>query len=68
MVSAPISANPLKLDVRSHTKCLVICVIATLSTFQYGKPKCPRTCQKSKRADPKWQALTMLWWEDFYRE
>ncbi|ETI27077.1 hypothetical protein G647_09759 [Cladophialophora carrionii CBS 160.54] len=33
---APISANPLKLDVRSHSKCLVICVIATLSTFQYG--------------------------------
>jgi MFS family permease len=33
---APISANPLKLDVRSHAKCLVICAIATLSTFQYG--------------------------------
>ncbi|KIW86706.1 uncharacterized protein Z519_12692 [Cladophialophora bantiana CBS 173.52] len=34
--SAPISANPLKLDVLSHTKCLAICVVATLSTFQYG--------------------------------
>ncbi|KIX08062.1 uncharacterized protein Z518_02717 [Rhinocladiella mackenziei CBS 650.93] len=36
MVAAPISANPLKLDVRSHLKCLAICVVATLSTFQYG--------------------------------
>jgi hypothetical protein len=34
--AAPISANPLKLDVLSHKKCLLICVVATLSTFQYG--------------------------------
>ncbi|KAL2401546.1 Major facilitator-type transporter ecdD [Exophiala dermatitidis] len=36
MVAAPISANPLQLDVKSHLKCLAICVVATLSTFQYG--------------------------------
>ncbi|KAK5238259.1 hypothetical protein LTR47_000001 [Exophiala xenobiotica] len=36
MVGAAVSANPLKLDVRSHAKCIVICVIATLSTFQYA--------------------------------
>ncbi|KAI3337506.1 MFS transporter [Xylariaceae sp. AK1471] len=36
MHAATISANPLKLDVRSHTKCLLICFIATISTFQYG--------------------------------
>lgn len=31
-----VSANPLKLDVRSHRKCLMICFVATLATFQYG--------------------------------
>ncbi|KAI1111577.1 MFS transporter [Nemania sp. NC0429] len=36
MLSATISANPLKLDVRSHTKCILICFVATISTFQYG--------------------------------
>ena len=34
--TAAISANPLKLDLRSHLKCVFICFIATLSTFQYG--------------------------------
>ncbi|KIW84631.1 hypothetical protein Z517_00019 [Fonsecaea pedrosoi CBS 271.37] len=33
---APVSANPLKLDVLSHRKCLAICVVATMATFQYG--------------------------------
>ncbi|KAF2265867.1 MFS transporter [Lojkania enalia] len=33
---AAISANPLKLDLRSHVKCLCICFVATISTFQYG--------------------------------
>lgn len=37
MVSATISANPLRLDVRSHIKCLLICFVATISTFQYGE-------------------------------
>ncbi|KAI0866749.1 MFS transporter [Xylaria cubensis] len=36
MLGATISANPLKLDVRSHTKCILICFVATISTFQYG--------------------------------
>lgn len=36
MHGAPITANPLKLDVRSHTKCLAICFFVTMSTFQYG--------------------------------
>ncbi|KAI1084774.1 MFS transporter [Whalleya microplaca] len=36
MHGAAISANPLQLDVRSHIKCLGICAIATISTFQYG--------------------------------
>ncbi|KIW19031.1 hypothetical protein PV08_03321 [Exophiala spinifera] len=36
MVAATVSANPLKLDVRSHWKCIAICFVATLSTFQYG--------------------------------
>ncbi|KAI0878349.1 MFS transporter [Hypoxylon argillaceum] len=36
MLGATISANPLKLDVRSHIKCILICFIATVSTFQYG--------------------------------
>ncbi|KAI0455642.1 MFS transporter [Xylaria acuta] len=35
MLSATISANPLRLDVRSHTKCILICFIATISTFQW---------------------------------
>ncbi|RDL39919.1 uncharacterized protein BP5553_04259 [Venustampulla echinocandica] len=34
--TAVISANPLKLDVRSHWQCLTICFFMTLSTFQYG--------------------------------
>ncbi|KAH8819240.1 MFS transporter [Xylogone sp. PMI_703] len=33
---APISANPLKLDVSSHKKCLTICFFLTMGTFQYG--------------------------------
>jgi hypothetical protein len=37
MHGAAISANPLKLDVRSHKKCLFMCAIATISTFQYGE-------------------------------
>ena len=36
VAAASISANPLKLDVRSHLKCLGICFIATIATFQYG--------------------------------
>ncbi|TGJ80102.1 hypothetical protein E0Z10_g8666 [Xylaria hypoxylon] len=36
MLGPTISANPLKLDVRSHTKCILICFVATISTFQYG--------------------------------
>ncbi|KAI0506764.1 MFS transporter [Xylaria bambusicola] len=36
MFGATISANPLKLDVRSHTKCILICFVVTISTFQYG--------------------------------
>lgn len=36
MVGAVISANPLKLDVWSHKKCLGICAIVTIATFQYG--------------------------------
>ncbi|KAI1137610.1 general substrate transporter [Hypoxylon sp. FL0543] len=36
MVGAVISANPLKLDIRSHRKCLAICFIVTISSFQYG--------------------------------
>jgi MFS family permease len=36
MVAAAISANPLKLDVSSHKKCLLICFVATIATFQYG--------------------------------
>lgn len=37
MVAAAVSANPLKLDVRSHVKCLGVCFIATIATFQYGQ-------------------------------
>ncbi|KAI1313585.1 MFS transporter [Xylaria venustula] len=36
MLGPTISANPLKLDVRSHTKCILMCFVATISTFQYG--------------------------------
>ena len=36
MHGAAISANPLKLDILSHKKCLFMCAIATISTFQYG--------------------------------
>ncbi|KAE9374674.1 general substrate transporter [Stipitochalara longipes BDJ] len=36
MRNVPISANPLKLDVGSHKKCLVICFFLTMGTFQYG--------------------------------
>ena len=36
MVAATVSANPLKLDLRSHIKCLAICFIVTVATFQYG--------------------------------
>jgi hypothetical protein len=33
---AVISANPLQLDIRSHKKCLFMCALVTISTFQYG--------------------------------
>ncbi|KAI4859369.1 general substrate transporter [Hypoxylon rubiginosum] len=36
MVGAVISANPLQLDIRSHKKCIAICCIVTISSFQYG--------------------------------
>lgn len=36
MVGAVVSANPLQLDMRSHKKCLLICCIVTVSSFQYG--------------------------------
>ncbi|KAI1383801.1 general substrate transporter [Hypoxylon trugodes] len=36
MVGAVVSANPLQLDVRSHIKCLAICCVITISSFQYG--------------------------------
>jgi MFS family permease len=36
MVAAVISANPLQLDISSHRKCLLICFIVTLASFQYG--------------------------------
>ncbi|KAL1965253.1 hypothetical protein VTN77DRAFT_5855 [Rasamsonia byssochlamydoides] len=36
MQPAQITANPLKLDVRSHVKCLLICSFITTATFQYG--------------------------------
>ena len=29
-------ANPLKLDLRSHRKCMAICFVITVSSFQYG--------------------------------
>lgn len=37
MQPAQITANPLKLDVRSHVKCLLICSFITMATFQYGQ-------------------------------
>jgi MFS family permease len=33
---AVLTANPLKLDIRSHRKCLAICAVITVSSFQYG--------------------------------
>lgn len=36
VAGAVISSNPLKLDYRSHSKCLVICAVITVSSFQYG--------------------------------
>ncbi|KAI5861966.1 MFS transporter [Durotheca rogersii] len=33
---AVVSANPLRLDILSHRKCLAICCIITVSSFQYG--------------------------------
>ncbi|KAI0848363.1 general substrate transporter [Daldinia vernicosa] len=36
MVAAAISANPLQLDIRSHRKCLAICFVVTILSFQYG--------------------------------
>ena len=33
---AAISANPLQLDLRSHSKCMLLCFVATIATFQYG--------------------------------
>ncbi|KAK3367934.1 MFS transporter [Podospora didyma] len=30
------TANPLKLDIGSHTKCLAICFVMTIASFQYG--------------------------------
>lgn len=33
---APISTNPLQLDIRSHKRCLIICCVVTISSFQYG--------------------------------
>ncbi|KAI1828344.1 MFS transporter [Xylaria intraflava] len=36
MFGTGISANPLKLDVRSHIKCILICLVITLSAFQAG--------------------------------
>lgn len=34
--AAPITANPLKIDLRSHRKCLIICAFVSFATFQYG--------------------------------
>jgi hypothetical protein len=36
MVGAVISANPLQLDFRSHKKCMFICCVITMASFQYG--------------------------------
>ena len=61
MVTAAISANPLKLDVRSHTKCLLICFVATVSTFQYGQ--CPSIWPMTASAltlSPRLNASTQL--------
>ncbi|KAF1953111.1 MFS transporter [Byssothecium circinans] len=36
MAGGTVSANPLQRDLRSHSKCMSICFVATLATFQYG--------------------------------
>lgn len=36
MVGAVVSGNPLQLDIRSHQKCMYICCLITLASFQYG--------------------------------
>ncbi|OTA98994.1 hypothetical protein M426DRAFT_16850 [Hypoxylon sp. CI-4A] len=36
MAVGVVSANPLQLDVLSHRKCLLICFVVTVSSFQYG--------------------------------
>lgn len=36
VAGAVISSNPLKLDYQSHRKCLAICAVITVSSFQYG--------------------------------
>ncbi|KAI1103859.1 general substrate transporter [Jackrogersella minutella] len=36
MVGTVISGNPLQLDILSHKKCLAICFVVTISSFQYG--------------------------------
>ncbi|KAI1453823.1 general substrate transporter [Annulohypoxylon moriforme] len=36
MPGAVISANPLRQDILSHKKCLAICFVVTVSSFQYG--------------------------------
>ncbi|CAK7236597.1 hypothetical protein SBRCBS47491_009692 [Sporothrix bragantina] len=36
MAGGPELANPLRLDVGSHKKCLAMCCIVTLASFQYG--------------------------------
>ncbi|SPO01674.1 related to monosaccharide transporter [Cephalotrichum gorgonifer] len=33
---AVISTNPLQLDIRSHRKCIFICCVITVASFQYG--------------------------------
>ncbi|KAK0709891.1 MFS transporter [Lasiosphaeria miniovina] len=33
---AVLTANPLKLDLRSHRKCFFICSVITIASFQYG--------------------------------
>lgn len=36
MVAAVVSTNPLQLDITSHKRCLAICGLITISSFQYG--------------------------------
>ncbi|KAK3331515.1 MFS transporter [Apodospora peruviana] len=36
VAGAVLSANPLKLDIRSHKKCVGICAVVTIASFQYG--------------------------------